>query len=484
MNWTALPHPSIGLSLAQAYGKLTPVTAPETTFTHTAPPLSERRVLLFWLPLAASWLLMGSEMPFVNAALARLSEPERMIAAFGIVGSLALTIESPVIMLLATSTALARTRQNYTLLRRYTLHLMLGTTLLHFLLGWTPVFDIVVRGWMHVPDSIVEPVRLGVRLMLVWSAAIAWRRFRQGLLIRFGQTRYVGQGTVVRLIASAGLATVLALTWRVPGIAVGTLALSIGVLVEAGYAHWASRGLVRARFGPGTAQPTEPDITYRDLVRFHAPLAASTLLYLLSQPLISAALARLPNPERVLAAWPVAAGLLFITRAPALALPEVIIALIDENGSRAALRRFSLRVGLACAILLALLSFTPLAHFYFRTLIGVPEDLARVAAAGAQVAVALPLIIGWQSWLRGVLTSQRVTSAITFSVVANLGVMAGALAWGVWLKAPGVPMAAVALTVATAAETLVLAVWARRRAAAPRTDAYPSPVVPDTAYDR
>lgn len=426
-----------------------------------APPMTQRRILLFWLPLAASWLLMGSEMPFVNAALARLSEAERMIAAFGIVASLSLAIESPVIMLLATSTALARSPQNYVMLRRFVLHLMLGTTLIHVLVGWTPLFDVLVRDWMHVPASIIEPVRLGMRLMVLWSAAIAWRRFQQGVLIRHGQTRYVGQGSLLRLLASAGVATVLAVSGRVPGIAVGTIGLTFGVVVEAAYAHLAARRLVAAKFGP-TAPATAPDLSYRELVKFHTPLAASTLLYLLAQPLVAAALARLPNPEAILAAWPVAAGLLFISRSVALALPEVIIALIDERGSRPALRQFSLRLGVLLTVVLAVISFTPVAHFYFRTLIGVSEELAQLAVVGGQLGLLLPLIIAWQSWFRGQLTAQRATPVLTVAMVANMLSMAVILTVGVVLRAPGVALAAVALTISTGVETLILGLALRR----------------------
>jgi len=427
-----------------------------------AAPLTQRRILLFWLPLAASWLLMGTEMPFVNAALARLPEAERMIAAFGIVGSLSITIESPIIMLLATSTALARSRQNYLMLRRFTQHLMLLTTAVHFLVAWTPLFDVVVRGWMGAPEAIIEPVRLGMRLMVLWSAAIAWRRFRQGLMIRFGQTRFVGQGTVLRLTFSAGLATVLALSGRVPGIAVGTLALTAGVVVESLYAHLVTRRLVAERFGIATLRGDAADLSYGELVRFHTPLAASTLLFLLTQPLISAALARLPNPETVLAAWPVAAGLLFITRAPVLAVPEVIIALIDRPGGRAALRTFAQRAGLACLAALALLAYTPLGRFYFGIMIGVSPELVDRAMTGIQVGVLLPIVMAWQSWFRGELTAARATPAITLSMMANLATMGIVLAAGVAIRPPGVALAAVALTLSSLAETASLWLAARR----------------------
>lgn len=434
------------------------------TQTLVPPTLTQRQIFLFWLPLAASWLLMGLEMPFVNALLARLTESERMIAAFGIVGSLSITIESPVIMLLATSTALARSSQNYRMLQRFTQHLMLLTTLIHALISFTPLFEVVVRDWMGVPPLLLPPIRLGMQLMLPWSAAIAWRRFKQGVMIRYGQTRFVGQGTIVRLLTSAGLAVGLAVAsrvWHFPGIIVGTVALSVGVSVEAVYAHWVTRRLIREKFG--AASSAEPELTYAALVKFHTPLAASTLLFLLTQPMVSAALARLPNPEAVLAAWPVASGLLFITRAPVLALPEVIIALLAEGEqTRAALRYFALTLGSVCSVVVALFGFTPLGHFYFREVIGVSENLAALTQVGIQVAILLPVFMALQSWFRGLLTAHNATGYITVSMLANLVTMAAALGVGVYLQTPGVLLAALALTLATCAETAILW-WAASR---------------------
>ncbi len=431
------------------------MTSSTPTLTTDAPVFNQRRILLFWLPLAASWLLMSTEMPFANAMIARLGEAERMIAAFGIVASLSITIESPVIMLLATSTALARARQNYLQLRRFTLHLMALTTILHILVGWTPLFDLVVRDLMGVPVALLEPVRLGMRIMIFWSAAIGWRRFTQGVMIRYGQTKSVGQGTLVRLAASAGTALLLAL-WHTPGVAVGAYALSVGVVVEAAYAHWAAGKLIEEKFGVNAPASTSPDLSYGELVQYHTPLAASTLLFLFTQPLISAALARLPNPELVLAAWPVTSGMLFLTRSPVLALPEVIIALQDEPNSHAPLRRFSLRIGWACVAVLALISFTPLSNFYFHTLIGVSSDISRLAVTGGQIGVIIPVVMASQSWFRGLLMGRKITRPVTTSMAANLATMAVVLVGGVILKMPGVALAALAFTLAAGVETVIL----------------------------
>lgn len=425
--------------------------------------LTQRRIFYFWLPLAASWLLMGTEMPFVNAVMARMSEAERMIAAFGVVASISLAIESPVIPLLSTSTALARSGHNYRLLRKFTVHLMFVTTFLHILVAWTPAFDLVVRNWLGAPQMLIEPIRLGLRIMILWSAAIAWRRFRQGLLIRFGETRSVGQGTAIRLISSAGTAALLGIFSPLPGIAVGTLALIAGVLAEAIFAHWVSRNLVNIRFSGIDADSDPSNITYRSLFAFHSPLAASALLFLITLPMISAALARIPDAQIALAAWPVTSGLFFMVRTPVVALPEVIIALLEERGSHIQLRRFSLKIGVICTLVLGLLSFTPLADTYFQSIIGLPEHVAVIASVGSQFGLFIPLIIAWQSWFRGVLTANRVTMAITMAMLVNLLTMAVILFLGVHYQLRGVRIAAIALSVSALMEMLILRLATQRK---------------------
>lgn len=430
---------------------------------YTAPQaLSQKRILLTWLPLAASWLLMALEAPYISAALARLSEAERMIAAFGLAMSLSITIESPVISLLATSTALARNRQNYLMLRRFTVHLMVATTLVQFLLGWSPLFDVVVKDWLGVPTSLLAPVRLGLQLMLPWSAAIAWRRFRQGIMIRFGHSGQVGRGTVLRLVGSAGTASILAYLLHAPGIVAGALALSIGVIAEAIYAHFASAPLIAEKFGKDAKPGSQVKLGYGELVNFHWPLATSNLLFLFTQPIIAAALARSPDPELNLAAWPVLNGLLFITRAPEMALPEVTIALNDEKESQAALRRFGLGVGLALMAFLALVALTPLSGFYFHTLIGVTTDLSSIAQQGAVLALLMPLALSFVTTSRGLLTARRNTRPQAVAMVLELATLILVLVIGVLLHQPGVPMAALGLSSAMIVEAIFLWIVLRK----------------------
>jgi hypothetical protein len=427
--------------------------------------MTQRYILSFWLPLAASWALMALEVPFVQAAIARLPDPETSLAAFGIVTSLSITIEAPIIMLLATSTALCRDRAAYRALRRFMIGLNLLLTVVAAVVAFTPVYDWIIPGAMGVPGPIAAAARPGMRIMTLWSAAIGWRRFYQGILIRFGQTRRVGYGTLMRLLSSSGTAAALAWWGKLPGVWVGSCALMAGVLCEAVFVTWLVRPTLRQRLSIGAplAPAPKPALTMRRVLGFHTPLAATSLLTLLSQPLISAGLARAPFPGQSLAAWPVVSSLVFFPRSFGMAVQEVVIALSGGPAETLGpLRRFSLSVAAGAVLVLALVAFTPLAYFYLDEIAAVSRELAGFVVPGLQAALLLPGLTAVQSWLRALLMTGDATSSIYQAMGLNLALTLAALALGVVLKAPGVQMAAVVLTVAMLAELAFLGNHTRR----------------------
>jgi progressive ankylosis protein len=113
-----------------------------------------------------------------------------------------------------------------------------------------------------------------MQIMIFWSAAIAWRRFLQGVIIHFGQTSKVAWGTGVRLVASGGTAVILALFSGWSGVIIGAVSLMAGVVAEAVYATLAVRPILQNELHPDqpAAAPGEP-LTYRALFWFHLPLA-------------------------------------------------------------------------------------------------------------------------------------------------------------------------------------------------------------------
>jgi hypothetical protein len=418
-----------------------------------------RDVVTTWWPLAASWLLMGLELPAVSAFVARLSDPKIHLAAYGgVVFPLALMIESPILMLLSASTALARDRASYTLIRRFMFAVAGSLTVLHALVAFTPLFDFVVVRLMGAPVEIREHARLGLQIMLPWTVSIAYRRTQQGVLIRFGATRAVGIGTAVRLSANL-LVLSLGLAYRLPGIVVATTAVMAGVMSEAIYAGLRVRPVLRSQVDPAPA--VARPLTMPRFVKFYLPLSVTPLILFLAMPMVTATMSRMMRPLDSLAVWPVLNGLAFALRSAGFALNEVVVALLERPGAVAALRRFTFTLSAVVSGAMLLLAATPLGVLWLGRVSGLPPDLVRLSTLALWMALPMPALSAIQSLYQGALVHAHRTRAVTESVAIYLVVMAVCLAaGGAWMPAPGIYVAFAALVVANA----LMVEWLRRRA--------------------
>jgi len=378
--------------------------------------MSMRRIVHTWLPLAASWLLMAVEIPMMSAVIARLAQPEVNLAALGgVVYPLASLVESPIIMLLSTSNALGKDWDSYLKLRRFTTCAGALLTLLHVLIAFTPLYYVIAVRLISAPPQIVEPARLGLMIMTPWTWAIAYRRFNQGILIRFGRSRVVSLGTAVRLGVDV---LVLAAGYRFgvsPGVVVAAGALSAGVLSEATCAGLCVRPVLRHHLRG--AAPTGRPLTFPALLRFYVPLAITPMLDFLLQPVTSAAISRMPQALDSLAAWPVVFRSVTLLRSLGFAYNEVVITLLDEPRSTHALRRFAALLAALTTFLLLVVAATPLAPFWFARVAGLNPRLVALAGRGLWVALPLPSLTVLRSWYQGTLVHSRRTRSITEAMV-------------------------------------------------------------------
>ncbi len=380
--------------------------------TTTADPVTAGRIFKTWWPLAASWILMALEGPALNIVIARLVDPTIHLAAYGsFVFPLSLLIEAPVVMLLAASTALCKDWPAYRKIRRFMHLLSAGLTGLHLLVALTPLYGLLVRGLLGAPEQIIEPARIGFIIMLPWTYAIAYRRFNQGVLIRFGHSLSVGIGTGIRLLLDASVLAAGFAVGTFPGTTIAASAIVAGVVGEAVYAGLRVRPVLRDEL-PAHVTTGEP-LTYRAFLQFYVPLSLTSLILLGARPVLTAAVSRMPEALDALAVLPVVTSLTFLLRSTGVAYSEVVIAHLDTAGSSRALGRFAFGLigGVTGALLLV--AATPLSQFWFGTITGLSERLVELARSGLWFALFLPAASTLQSWLRGIVLHSRKTRSVT-----------------------------------------------------------------------
>ncbi len=449
---------------------------------------SARSILFFWLPLAATWMMMAVEGPFLAAIIARLADPKFNLAAHGVAFAFAILVEAPVIMLMSASTALVEDSRTYGRLRNFTNALNVGATGLLLVVLIPSVYDGLMEGLIGLPPEVARLTHGALWILLPWPAAIGYRRFLHGLLIRSGRTRLVAIGTVLRLTGMSGTALILFLYGSLPGAWVGAAALSAGVVT------WASVALVAAvvTLGPVTAgvvteaiaarfmaAPTVAELRarergpdddspahegYRAIAAFYYPLALTSIIGLTVQPMLTFFMGRAPAPIESLAVFPVVHSLSFLFRALGLSFQEAAIALMGKRFEHyPELRRFATGLGIVASGGFALVAFTPLADFWFITVSGLTEELAAFALTPTKIMAPLPALSVLLSFQRAILVQGRRTRPITVATVIEVATIAALFplfGWGVGLV--GVTAAAIAFLAGRTGGVLFLLARVRR----------------------
>jgi len=385
--------------------------------------LTQVAILRFWAPLAATWFMMAVEGPFLAAVIARLAEAKFNLAAYGVAYAFALLAEAPVIMMMSASTALVEDRTSLRRLRRFawTLNGLMTGVLAAFLIP--AIYDAVMLRVIALPPEVARLTYVSLWLLLPWPAAIGFRRFYQGLLIREGRTRLVALGTVLRLTTMTGTALVLFGWGRAPGAYVGAAALSAGVVAEALGSRVMVRGVLRT-IG-GTSGDATETLTYARILQFYYPLALTSLIGLVLQPMLTFFMGRAPSPVESLAVFPVVHAVSFLFRALGLSYQEATIALAGRRFEQIGpVSRFALSLGLAASAGMALVAATPLATVWFGAISGLSPDLVRFAILPAIILIPLPGLSVLQSLQRGVLVTARRTGPVTWATALEIGVVA------------------------------------------------------------
>lgn len=380
---------------------------------NTKRDLTQKTILAFWIPLAATWLMMSIEGPYLSALIARLAEPKFNLAAYGIAFSLALIIEAPVIMMMSASTALVKDYHSFRQLRKFNYILSLSLTAGMIVLSLPAIFYFVTEDLIGLPREVSYLTHLAVIILIPWPGAIGYRRFYQGILIRNNLTRLVAYGTIIRLISMSITAYILYKFTDVPGVVVGASALSTAVICEA----FASKLMVRKLLIRLKSQITEAQnkLTIKEIIKFYYPLALTSLLTLGIQPFVTFFIGQSRMPLESFAVMPVVTSFVFIFRGLGLSYQEVVVALIGDNMQGFnQLKKFGIKLAAILAGALILIAFTPLAEVWFRDVSGLSETLTEFAKLPLMIMSFFPALTVLISFQRAVLVKANETKQITY----------------------------------------------------------------------
>jgi progressive ankylosis protein len=405
-----------------------------------------RQLLQLWqqfIPLSLSDVTMALGDPLTTTTLAHLPDSRTNIAAVGVAKAIAIFCESPIIMLLHASNALAPARSSRQALWKFVLIASGLMSLLLALITIPAIFAIVGEGWLGVSPSLSNTVRSVLMIVILWPLAIGWRRYFQGLLIHSGQSYAVAQAGIVRLLV-VGIILAGGFILKTNGAIVAGLSLVWGVMAEAVAVTYLAKKLGATTLPEVISVPELP----QDLAgvwKFYAPLGGTMMLVWGARAALVGIVARANDGEIALAAWPAAWGLVLVIANSTRMVQQIIIRNRKLMPDRL-LIIFAITVGVVCSLILLLVSGTPLSAEAISWFIGNDQELIARVRPVLLICAVMPLLVSVQNAMQGFLVSEGRTWGVNQAAWVGAIIMLGTAYSGVKLGQNGAVAAAIGMS--------------------------------------
>ena len=167
----------------------------------------------------------------------------------------------------------------------------------------------------------------------------------------------------------------------------------------------------------------ELQLTLNQFARFYAPLAATSLLLTVTNPLLMSAMSRSVNPAIALAGFGVAFSLCGVLYSPVLVGQQVAATKLLSGHRFRPIQSFWLRIGVFASLVAFAVAFTPLGEWVFGGVMGVSGDIFDEARTAIALLAPVPLLTAVRAVHQGRLVAEHRTNPIAFATGARTAIL-------------------------------------------------------------
>ena len=393
---------------------------------HAGSALTFRATLAFYLPLALSVTILGMTRTTLNAGMGREATGASVqIGAFAAAVGLSWVLMAFVFPVREACLTFLRGPVTYRQLRRLCFLVGIAPAGVGGLVFFSPAGAAFLEVVMGLHGELREATLTAIQILCLSPPILAWQRFNQGTLMWLRATRTLTWTSA----AKYGLLVVVVLALLLAGVRF-TTAVAAWILNLADATEGLLLELVVLRVRRDLRGPEHP-VSPGTFIRYFLPLGVRELIMDCVRPVISAALARLPQPEVALAAYGVAIGLNQIVERPLFSFRHTAMALVRDAQSSALIRRFSIVTGWLVMALVLGLTWSPAIYWICRGVLGLGPDLLEPSVWTTRIVlleVTLQparafyqgiLLNGLRGWVLASSTVVRVTLAFLVGFIAG-----------------------------------------------------------------
>jgi Na+-driven multidrug efflux pump len=217
-----------------------------------------------------------------------------------------------------------------------------------------------------------------------------------------------------------------------------------------------------------------PALRLRDAYKFFIPLMLMAELMMFSHAVIASFLARMDNPEPILAAYSISFYFHATLGSPVWACQIVFLSFIKDKASVRRLAVFGFQTVLAVAWIWLLVALTPLGDWVFGDVFNLSPEVATTAKTCLLIGLCIPPVTVFRSLAYGLLMVEKRTVWVTAGTVLRLAGLAAILTLLTgWFEGAQVGIAALVGCIAIETVFAVAIAWPFYRRLAERTQMPP-----------
>ena len=373
-----------------------------------ARPAVPVRAIALLLPSALNLGIAQILAPALNALLARTSDPEPAIGGFAVALGISGFVALPRLRIQHLTLVFLDGRGSLLALRRFVAVFVAVVSVIALLVALTPLSGIVLERVFATDGKIRDEAAVSLIALIPFPALAVARMHLYGIALREERPNVVWAGTIGGAIVVLGTAVGL-LAAGVDGAAVAAIAVSVGAGLEVvGLALMIDRG--------GSLRLVSSETpSQRALMTFFTPLLFAAFLPAVSTPVITATIARAPDADVSLAAFPLAMSVFTFVTLVAGGVQPTLLSLYGRGDEPRGLRRFAVLVGFVGMTGGLLVAWVPpLTDLVVGDILGAEGRLADLTVVGLRVLSFLPPLLTIEQVYAAALLHTKQTRALVY----------------------------------------------------------------------
>jgi len=318
-----------------------------------------------------------------------------------------------------------------------------------------PLAHLWFGGVLGLPASIERPAYQALVVSIALQILFFTRNPYQVCLYLHGATGLASIATISRIAATLLLVPVF-IFFGLIGSSWAVVAQVIAVGFEVIFSWYFARPFIH-RLPSGAGAPP----TRKEMIVFTLPLSAGGFFLNVSGVMISWTIVRLPDPELMMQAYFLAAGLAGPAAFAASRVQTVTLAMLPRVNSERMLRVFTVLVGLLMGGVPLLFILPGMTEIYYVAVQRCPDELLPLVKVSAIGLLFHPLTMALRGYLEGKAAFLKKPMAILAGHTFYFGVLAAVALAGIALRVPGNVLPALAFLAANLAAAVTMHIGIR-----------------------